>query len=265
MEKDTKREVRVGNEAFKERFQFLLSVKMNDEENIICQRYFKVNGFNIASRDSLELKKTLDQCVDMIREDLVSKSRVLMWYTRDEPLKLTGFTDETMSNPTYFEYSPETEQSSYVDNETLNAYDVTYKFSFLIDENSVYERIWDGTVYPKYVRNGVDLTNSDAAYRDKEPSSLHFSYAIIRHMTNGRIDFVYHIIKKLCEVMSFDSEKYNYQKHVNYGGGKRYAMSLYQSRRDIENEWYEAMREKNKAWSRERLTPGQIEYIDKYL
>ena len=43
LENNIKKETKVvDNEAYKERFQFLLWVN----DNIICQRYFKINGFN---------------------------------------------------------------------------------------------------------------------------------------------------------------------------------------------------------------------------
>ena len=70
-----------------ERFEF--TVFVND--NIICQRYFKINGFNNDSLRSLQFKETMDSVVRMIQDDLLSKSRIFMWYTREEPIKMTGF------------------------------------------------------------------------------------------------------------------------------------------------------------------------------
>jgi len=222
-----------------------------------------------------------------------------MWYTRDEPIKMKGFTNNydgleysdivyltspdykdsaELSNgeiieKDYFNYAEGTEDS-YADTEDLKPWDVTFKFQMLIDEQPVYERIWDGTVYPKYVRNGVDLTNSDVLYKDKEPSSLHFSCAIIRHMTIGKIDLVYHIIKQICEVMSYKFEDSNkYIKRMKYGD-KNYVLSTYNK------DWVDAARqycaEKTKAYQidlmrDERykdtfgLTPGQFEYIENRL
>ena len=296
LENNIKKETKVvDNEAYKERFQFLLWVN----DNIICQRYFKINGYNNDSLRSLEFKETMDNVVRMIQDDLLSKSRIFMWYTREEPIQMTGFvndiesrgetdvilltsptyngdvelTDGTIVNKTYFNY-PEGTEDSYSDNEKLPEWDVTFKFQMLVDEKPVYERIWDGTVYPKYVRNGVDLTNSDVLYKDKEPSSLHFSYAIIRHMTLGKIDLVYHIIKQICEVMSYKFEDSNkYTKRMKYGD-KSYLLSVYNK------DWVDNARkdclEKTKNYNiqlaREEkykdtfgLTPGQYEYIENRL
>lgn len=296
LENNIKKETKVvDNEAYKERFQFLLWVN----DNIICQRYFKINGFNNDSLRSLQFKETMDSVVCMIQDDLLSKSRIFMWYTREEPIKMTGFiknyencnesdvilltsdnyggkvqlSDGTIVDKQYFSY-PEGMEDSYSDNEKLPEWDVTFKFQMLVDEKSVYERIWDGTVYPKYVRNGVDLTNSDVLYKDKEPSSLHFSFAIIRHMTLGKIDLVYHIIKQICEVMSYKREDSNkYIKRMKYGN-KNYLLSTYNK------DWVDIARkdclEKTKAYNIEiarsekykdtfGLTPGQFEYIENRL
>lgn len=296
LEDNIKKEAKVvDNEAYKERFQFLLWVN----DNIICQRYFKINGYNNDSLRSLQFKETMDNVVTMIKEDLISKSRIFMWYTRDEPIKMKGFANNydeldysdvvyltspdykdsvKLSNgeiieKDYFNYAEGTEDS-YADTEDLKPWDVTFKFQMLIDEQPVYERIWDGTVYPKYVRNGVDLTNSDVLYKDKEPSSLHFSCAIIRHMTIGKIDLVYHIIKQICEVMSYKFEDSNkYTKRMKYGD-KNYVLSTYNK------DWVDAARqhcaEKTKVYQidlmrDERykdtfgLTPGQFEYIENRL
>ena len=296
LENNIKKETKVvDNEAYKERFQFLLWVN----DNIICQRYFKINGFNNDSLRSLQFKETMDSVVRMIQDDLLSKSRIFMWYTREEPIKMTGFiknyencdesdvilltsdnyggkvqlSDGTIVDKQYFSY-PEGMEDSYSDNEKLPEWDVTFKFQMLVDEKPVYERIWDGTVYPKYVRNGVDLTNSDALYKDKEPSSLHFSFAIIRHMTLGKIDLVYHIIKQICEAMSYKREDSNeYIKRMKYGN-KNYLLSTYNK------DWVDIARkdclEKTKAYNIEiarsekykdtfGLTPGQFEYIENRL
>ena len=102
-----KKEVALNNESYKERFQFILSLN----ENIICQRYFRINGFNNDSLESYELRETIDEIVGIIRQDLESKSRVYQWFTRNIPLKLTGFGTTCMeifektSTATYLEYT----------------------------------------------------------------------------------------------------------------------------------------------------------------
>jgi hypothetical protein len=63
-------------------------------------------------------------------------------------------------------------------------------FRFLIDEKPVYVRIWDGSQYPKFIRNSVDLTNSKS------------SYPLAQYINSGRPDLVVEIIKRICEATS---------------------------------------------------------------
>lgn len=216
-DKELKREiVKAENDSYRERFQFVLTIN----DNIICQRYFKILGFQKNSIYSSEFLEVMNYCVYRIQQELNSKSRIFMWYTLNSPTKLTGFVrPEEMQEMTMDEFIqlklnkdatymtiPEDTKDKYTDTDELNPYDVTFKFSFLIDNKIAYERIWDGGVYPRYVRNGVDLTNSDAAYKHREPASLHFSLALLRAMNDGRVDMVYHIIRDICEVTSYRNE-----------------------------------------------------------
>lgn len=221
-EKELKKEIIINNSQYKERFQFLLSVN----DNIICQRYFKVNGFNEHSLESYELKETIDEIVDEIKNDLVSKSRVLLWYTSKSPVKLRGFIDGEKEE--FLEYTEDTPPTVYDDNERLVPYEVTFKFSFIVDNHVLYERIWDGTDYPKFVRNSVDITNSDARYRDKDVSLMPFNIAILRHLTVDREDLVYKSINKLCAVLSNTFvNKYGYYTEAIDYAGKKYYCSLH--------------------------------------
>ena len=78
MEKEIKKEPKVfDNSSYRERFQFILQIN----ENIICQRFFKINGFTYESLESEEFKNVMDEVVGMIQNDLISKSRIYEWYT----------------------------------------------------------------------------------------------------------------------------------------------------------------------------------------
>lgn len=207
------REKKNTNISYKERFQFVLSVN----DNIICQRYFKINGFNKESICSLDLKDTLDEAVDMIKDDLKDKSIAYTYYTTPATrVKLTGF-NGSGNSVTYLEVEPSMGEDDSND-PMLEPYEVTFKFDFMVDDRVVYSRIWDGSQYPKYVRNGVDITNSDAAYRDKDPEELGFNLMMIRRMTLGKEDLVYKIIQSICDVCSYDySNEHMYQQTMEYG------------------------------------------------
>ena len=86
MEKEP-RKTPLQNEGYKERFQFLLWIN----DNIICQRYFKIMGYNNDSIGSEELIETLEECVSMIKDDLHYKSFLYQSIVNDEPIKLLGF------------------------------------------------------------------------------------------------------------------------------------------------------------------------------
>lgn len=289
MEKEIVKEKpkQLNNLLYKERFQFIL--KINDD--IICQRFFRINGLSYESLESEEMKLVMDEVVNMIQNDLVSKSRVYDWYSNGYGLKLTGFVNDIEKydvddrmlilsnsdkdddiickngdciNKTYFKYSDGI-ADMYVDNERPADNEFVFNFSFLFDDKVMYERIWDANIYHKYVRNGVDLTNSDIAYKDKDSLTLPFNLSVLKAMTNDKIDLVYHIIKKICGVLSatYTEEGNEYTKKVYYGD-KAYLCSTYN--KDFVNNWRVATEQKTKNYFNSMYPSDKsIEYIDKYL
>ena len=203
MEENEKTVKKVDNSNYRERFQFHL--KVND--NIICQRYFKINRYNSDSVCSYELYETLDDCVRMIKDDLESKSRVYLWNNCGGKTKLTGFAKDENGMPINEPVYVDIPAKEWDEDEFVNPWDVTFRFTFLVDDNVVYERIWDGSQYPKYVRNSVDITNS------KSP------YIMVQIMNNGREDLVANIIKNICEVCSNKDQETvkQYAKFERYG------------------------------------------------
>lgn len=288
MEKENKREFRLENSLYKERFQFILQIN----ENIICQRFFRINGFTNKAFNSREFLDVMNEVVSMIQDDLVSKSRVYEWYTVNRPLKLTGFSNN-LDNYTEDErryilhdsYKDDVycENGDVIKKTFLDCDDATqledrpeegeftFKFKFLIDDKVVYERIWDGNVYHKYVRNSVDLTNNDIAYRDKDTLTLPFSLSIIRHMTIGKEDLTYHIIKKICNTLgSAYSEEYDEYTDKEYWGvddkGKEKTYSYSKINYDMLNDWRNATKNKTREYLNS-IVPSQkqLNFIDKYL
>ena len=166
----------VDNSGYKEKFQF--QVWVND--NIICQRYFKIARFNSDSLYSAELQDALESCVSLLKDDLISKSRVYLWYTQENTTQLTGFktvdynalyesmignhdysknkelivdkaTGKTVNlNAEYVEYVPKPWNE---ENEFVEPWGCVFTFKFLVDDNVVFQESWDGSQYPKYVRN----------------------------------------------------------------------------------------------------------------
>lgn len=300
MEKEDKKEMKqIENSQYKERFQFIFQIN-ND---IIVQRYFKINGLSVASLESEELKLVLDECVRMIQDDLVSKSRVYEDFTFPTPLKLTGFLKNTedytdverrwvVSNTdfdklqcqngdiiekTYCEFpinnviDPDNGKMTkgalidYMDNERPADGEYMFKFTFMADDRMVYQRIWDANVLHKAVRNSVDISNNDAIIREKKPSELSFQGRIMRGMVYGKIDLIYHIIKKICNVMSasYEADGNEYTRNVKYGD-KTYCYSTYNKK--YVNDWRKATEQKTREYFNS-LYPSDkyIDYIDRRL
>lgn len=196
MEEKPKKEFRPENEAYKERFQFLLEIN----DFTICQRYFKVNDFINGSINTIEFTNTMDNIVEMIKADLERKSRIYQWCTANLPLKLTGFRNDFEGEPEYITFpdKPSDDQQEQV--EDLKPYDVVFTLTFLIDEKPVYVRVWDGTVYPKYVRNSVDLLNYTP--NNSDVLSMSFKEMLRYRMTVGEPDLTYKMIKMVYDTIS---------------------------------------------------------------
>lgn len=224
---------KVDNSNYREKFQFV--VRVND--NIICQRYFKIARFNNECLQSKELFDVLDGyrgpkqemheyygdnlgVVQLIQRDLESKSRIYTLATSDCKTKLTGFTPD--SETTYVEWEPK----PWDDTEFIKPWDVVFKFTFLVDEKVVYEKIWDASQYPKYVRNSVDLTNSRS------------QYPLVQLMNSGKQDLVVEIIKRICNVASNpeEGEPRTYTKSDVYTNDEQFVESSKNS--DTYKLWY---------------------------
>jgi hypothetical protein len=273
----------IDNTQWKERHQFVLSAN----GNIICQRYFKVNGFNPKSLNSEELYYTIRNIVHMIKDDLKSKSRIYTAITMGKSTKLTGFYNgEKLSNhdaALVFQDDVRGEvtlSNGIVLNKTYIDYDVeeevddspfTLKFSYLFDDKAVYEEVWDGTVYPKYVRNCIDLSNSNVSYKNVDPMRMTFSQQMTKSLNSGRPDLIYNIIKLFCDTISNDvdddgnSIDKGYTTSVKYGN-KKYYYTNYPI--DFVKGWAAAVRQKTNAynrWSDRHLSQSKFDYVNRHM
>lgn len=305
MEKEPRKTV-LQNEGYKERFQFLLWIN----DNIICQRYFKIMGYNNESIGSEELLETLEECVAMIKDDLHYKSFLYQSIVNDEPVKLSGFhnnmenphdlylltdskiggdiilSDGTEIHKTYFKYSDDINE--VYDDEDVKPWDVTFKFEFLVDDRNVFQRIWDGSVYPKFVRNSVDLSNSITSYTRGGGINFTSNEGIANYLKVGRVDLIYYMIKKIVECMSggfdepdrfthtieFDNCALKFDKEGNVAetGTKEYWYHSYDKKYlDSYYKWTKEKTRKYNAWLNRcekyadsgGLTPGEWEHFEK--
>lgn len=230
----------IDNTQWKERHQFILSAN----GNIICQRYFRVNGFNGNALQSEELYHTFMDAVRLIKEDLKAKSRIYMAIVMSDKSKLTGFYHGEPLNyaDACLAYSNKGEgvvelsngvklDKSYIYHENLedddNNQPFVFNFSYLFDGKVIYETEFDGNVYPKYVRNSVDLSNSDASYRNSDQTNLTFSQQMTKSLTTGREDLIYRIINMLCDTLSNNIDEDGGQVEKDYTTYTRYGDKNY--------------------------------------
>jgi hypothetical protein len=225
MEENVKK---VDNSSYHERFQFQLLTN----DNIICQRYFKIPKFNSESLVSEELYDTLDYVVSLVQNDLISKSRIYLSNIYEQKTKLTGFAskqkalkeakennaDESVIRDILLRTEDDetfvlNDIKEWDEQEFVEYGDITFKFKFMVDDREVYVRIWDGSKYPKYVRNSVDITNAKSYY------------PMIQLMNSGKNDLVVETINKICNICSYteNDESIDYTKSSIYGVDKQFA------------------------------------------
>ena len=210
--------------AFKERFEFRLTVG----EDIICQRYFRIGNFNPVSLKSNELMDTIRGCADTIDRDLKSKSLIY----------LEIFTPRIFNTMEEFEKYIESEKNrnSLVRGEGVviksvkdhdfawNGVDglvsldfkfedgefsepltdedyVTYKFAFLDYGREVCSATWVG-VYPRFVRNSIDLSNKRGKLDPEDIYRVGFEQYILYKLVEGRSDLVWKLVKDICYTCS---------------------------------------------------------------
>ena len=223
--------------AFKERFEFRLTVG----DDIICQRYFRIGNFNPISLKSNELMDTIRGCAEMIDNDLKSKSLIYLEIfaprifktmdefekyiesekNRDALIRGEGVVirDEKDHDfawngvdklvPLTFKF----EDGEFSEPLTDDDY-VTYKFAFLDYGREVCSTTWVG-VYPRFVRNSIDLSNKRGRLDADEIYRVGFEQYILYKLVEGRSDLVWKLVKEICYTCS-DSDDSAYTISEEY-------------------------------------------------
>ena len=214
---------------YKERFEFKLTVG----NNIIIQRYFRINNFNPRSLKSFELADVIRNCANIIDNELKSKTQTYleiaapMVFNTVEDMK-KYFSDEkhasqmrlgngiSVKNSAHDYFwgkngQPVESQFKFDDNEFSTALTdddrVDYKFSFCVDEREVCSVVWTG-VYPRYIRNSIDLSNKRGRQDPEDVSRLSFEQYLDFKLVDGRTELVWGIIKDICYVCSIQDNNY---------------------------------------------------------
>lgn len=242
-----------------ERFEFAIYVN----DNIICKRNFRIYNFIENSMNTLEFKEKVDEIVNMIDDDLKSKSRVYTWK--------------------YFNPN-EIDETDEFHNPLINHWACTFKLVISDNKRDVITKIWDGYAYPKYIRDKVDLSNKNVKITTKDGKTyvydketffkdnegkLSFEHEVLKGMIMDKQDVLLQITKKICEACSPSKDEIKEKgyfdpkenaKYLNrytiieeYGNdngekGKKYAYSLYLTNKKIEREWERLLSEKTKKY-----------------
>lgn len=183
-----------------ERFEFALYVN----NNVICKRNFKINNFIDESMQSLDFKMKVDEIVEMINDDLKSKSRVFTWYYGD------------VAN-VWQEPLPELVEP------LIEPWECTFKFVVSDNKQEVITKIWDGYGFPKSVREKVDIANKTVkittkdgriysydkdSYFEENKDRLTAEMYVLKAQILDKPDLLLAITKKICEACSPREDSY---------------------------------------------------------
>ena len=135
----------------KERFEFVLTIN----DNIVCQRYFRINGFNWKSLRSMEMATCIDKCVELIHRDLVEKSNIYNWYTAPQVFQDKEEMEEMIAKG----HMNRAEVPSYI---------------VLRDEEETY--VWDGENAVLSAKNINRLDYVKSEDDENNPSVLKFTF-----------------------------------------------------------------------------------------
>ena len=234
-----------------ERFEFALYVN----NNIICKRNFKINDYIEHSMESVEFKDKMCEIVNMIDNDLKSKSRVYTWYFFN-PTEPDAF-EEFVGKP-------------------IEPWECTFKFEVSDRKRVVFSKIWDGYAYPKAIRDKVDISNKAVKITSKDgrvytydkesffktnEDRLTFEQQVLKGMIMNKPDLLIQITKQICETCSTHEDMFNsisdYTMTEYYGKDKdgkpvSYNFNIDAQNRKLERKWLKLASESAKKKSEEQ-------------
>jgi hypothetical protein len=117
-------------------YEFILYIN----NNIVCQRYFNIKGFNRNSINSVEIREIIDSCCNIVKKDLKTKTFEYLY---------------KYFNP-YVKQQPEDIDRRHI-YENEDFFDLEIK----VEDNGVRKTIamerFSGNIYPPKVRYSVDI------------------------------------------------------------------------------------------------------------
>ena len=239
---ETKKTPEQEAKEFKSRFEFRLTVG----NNIICQRYFKIPFFNPTSLCSYDLANIVRYCARLIDASLKLKTQIYLESVAPRIFKTEVEMRKYLANPNHWKGMVLGESIIVLDSATefawgkgnvpilsptkLNAKTmeiftplsdedtVTYKFAFLDSGREAVSTIWTG-VYPKFVRNKIDLSNKKYVHEEAELPFLNYEDYLLHRMSAGGVDLNGKICKEIANVCSY-KDNFDYTVEDYYGKTK---------------------------------------------
>jgi len=231
---------KILEEPRKERFEFVFSVN----GNIICQRYFRINGFQEKSLGSVQLTKAVEECYRVINRDLTDKSVIYTTLTAPQVFKdraeMNSWVEKQpfkLEVPSFVTLRDEDVVFIWTGNE-MRPYEKPFnrsdyagerndtpcvlKFAFLDNGEEVRSISWDGNVYPRFVRTNIDISNSRNKYESEEFYAPYEAF-IVNEFNKRCGDIIPYIMRTLTNVCS--NESLRYYSRVKYGN-KEYDLNL---------------------------------------
>lgn len=262
-----------ANKKETNRFEFALYVN----DFLICRRSFQINGYVEGSMQTLEFKDAVDNIVEILDEDLKSKSRVWSWYHLwPEKPEL----EPEMVEPLCDEWA------------------TVFKFVIYENGNEVISRIWDGRYYPSYVRKNVDLTNRQIkiikdertitydkdVFFEANGNQISGELYVLKAMISDKDNLIPKIQKCIFEVCSSYDGYYenfsDYHTTLYYGNtvtkinkddnsvshekvknkGKKYNLNIEQENKKLASSWGSSVSEKTKKYMKELYVSPKEKY-----
>ena len=228
-------------EPRKERFEFIFSVN----GNIICQRYFRINGFNERSLGSVQLMEALWDCQRAIHKDLIEKSKIYLELTspqifkdKEEMAKWVEKQPFKLDHPS-FVILRDCEDVFVWDGSVMKPYDKQFnrwdylgesndtttvlKLAFLDNGEEIRSISWNGNEYPRFVRTNIDISNSKNKY-ESEANFSPYEAAIVNEFIKDRDDIIPYIMRTLTYAC-VGTENRKYFSKIRYGE-KEYDINL---------------------------------------
>ena len=196
------------------RFGFVLTAN----GNIVCKRSFNITNFQERSLASANLAESMDKCVGMIKDDLKRKTEIYLrlsaprvfndmdelsgWLARHpnglEPGGFVVFRKEegvyTWDGEKIREYTKPYNRNEYVGGEEQEPFEL--RLAFLDGDDVVRSVSWDGSVYPKFVRTNIDLSNSKNKYANSDQFAP-FESALVNAFNSGAQSIIPRIMRQL--------------------------------------------------------------------